>query len=323
MFKIFIRRRFTRPRLALASGCACWSLLTLVGWLVAMPPVSPDDPEFDIRRRQLAELRRTEPDRPLLLMLGSSRGRYAFRPEAMPTVLHDGQAMVPYNLARPGAGPTTNRELFRELLADDIRPSRLLLEVTPPFLMDEPIVSAKQPRYPWHHLWDALKRASEGRNPLARLSESATRSSASLRVAQPMPLGGDGTVPTAVSEAERSHKLATTRIYYARSLRSFHIHPDRDADLRAMLAECQRERVPVTLLIMPESGLFRSWYPSTAHRRIADYLGGLVADLGVGLIDAREWLPDSELPDGHHPLLSGAEAFTRRLAEELRTVTHH
>jgi hypothetical protein len=74
----------------------------------------------------------------------------------------------------------------------------------------------------------------------------------------------------------------------------------------------------VVLVVTPESSVFRSWYPPEAVAAMQRLLAQLHDTWGVPIIDAREWLPDKDFSDGHHPLPDGAEAFTLRLIEEVR-----
>ena len=65
-------------------------------------------------------------------------------------------------------------------------------------------------------------------------------------------------------------------------------------------------------MLAPESSEFRSWYPEPGRSRIPP----LLAELGATVFDAREWLPDDQLGDGHHPTGAGPEVFTARLARD-------
>ena len=45
-------------------------------------------------------------------------------------------------------------------------------------------------------------------------------------------------------------------------------------------------------------------------------ISGLSREFACPLIDAREWLPDGLIGDGHHLTGSGADAFTERLSRD-------
>lgn len=301
--------RGNRARAALAWAAGGWALMMLAGWLLTPTPPSTEDAEFDARFRQLVDYRRAYPHTPFVVMLGSSRARFGFRPEVMPAMSVGNVPALPYNLAQFGAGPTTLRAHFRRLLAEGVRPARLLVELAPPFLMDEPRTTLGNIRLPWHCFWDGCKRLTECRSPTPQSPAPPT----SLDLTALRPLGDDPTVLTDLPDAVKAHRRAVSRDFYAGSLSRFHIDPERDADLRGLLGECAAAGVPVTVVLMPEAAEFRSWYAPAALRQLDAYLAGL----GVPLVDARTWLPDDQLPDGHHALRTGAEAFTRRLADAL------
>jgi hypothetical protein len=61
---------------------------------------------------------------------------------------------------------------------------------------------------------------------------------------------------------------------------------------------------------------FRSLYSPATTDRLYRFLNQLHEEYRCGLVDARDWLPDSAFTDGHHMLHSGAEAFSDRLLRE-------
>ena len=67
------------------------------------------------------------------------------------------------------------------------------------------------------------------------------------------------------------------------------------------------------LILMPEAPSYRGLYPQGLRERVKTSL----ESLGVPLVDASEWLPESDFYDGHHPFKKGAEAFTARLLREV------
>jgi hypothetical protein len=84
------------------------------------------------------------------------------------------------------------------------------------------------------------------------------------------------------------------------------------------LACCRRERIPVVLILTPESSEFRSWYTPACWMATANLLDELRATYGVEILDARSWLEDDDFFDGHHHDVSGATKFTTRLLAEVR-----
>src|SRR5262245_2825844 len=63
------------------------------------------DPEYAARLARLQTRRAEHPDRPLLLLLGSSRTGQLFRPEQMPPFADAaGRMVLPFNFSRNGGG---------------------------------------------------------------------------------------------------------------------------------------------------------------------------------------------------------------------------
>ena len=110
---------------------------------------------------------------------------------------------------------------------------------------------------------------------------------------------------------ERSHRE------YGLLLRDFQVATDEARAVREFLDLCRRRKIGVTLVLMPESSAFRSWYSPQATARLDAFLADLRRDGGVAVVDARDWVADQGFFDGHHLLASGALTFTRRFGREV------
>ena len=84
--------------------------------------------------------------------------------------------------------------------------------------------------------------------------------------------------------------------------------------VRDTLAVCREHGIRAVVLLTPESSEHRGWYGPDGYAAV----GRFAHSLGVPVIDARDWLPDALIADGHHLTPSGASAFTDRLAREWR-----
>ena len=124
-----------------ATRTIVWTIVFLAGSLVALnvclelrqPEVY--DPEFDARLSVLRERIREAPDRPLLLVLGSSRITMAFRPETLPPLrTPDGTCALPFNLSHSGAGPLFELLMTTRLANEGIAPRWMVVELVPPLL---------------------------------------------------------------------------------------------------------------------------------------------------------------------------------------------
>ena len=86
--------------------------------------------------------------------------------------------------------------------------------------------------------------------------------------------------------------------------------------LRELLTLCRDRNIPVRMVLMPEGGDFRSWFPQPGLERLMVFLNTTGAEFNAPLVNAREWLPDEHFYDSHHMFAAGAEAFSDRLVRE-------
>jgi len=289
--------------------------------------------------RQLRELTVADPDRPLLVMVGSSRTEAAFqagRLDGLPGP--GGRPWLAYNFGVPTAGPLREALYLREMLDAGIRPRLLLVEYLPPlFGRTHPDVTCEEG---WTHaewlsltqlcrLWPYFAERERKRDDwlTARLAPAHA-----FRVDLQSPLNGDEDIwPVRhphdrwgwrLAEERPPQLLATMRqtawnMYFA-TLCRFQLGKGPCRAMRDVLALCRRERIPVVLVLTPEGSVFRGWYSPEAREGPRRLLENLRAAYGVPVIDATGWLPDEDFTDGHHVTGEGATAFTGRLLEELR-----
>jgi hypothetical protein len=119
------------------------------------------------------------------------------------------------------------------------------------------------------------------------------------------------------SDAERLRLLGVTWYTFYPTLRRLSVGKGPSRALRDLLDLCRREEIPVVLVLMPESAVFRSWYAPESLAPARGLLAQLRETYGVRVIDASDWLADKDFVDGHHAQGSGADVFTTRLREEL------
>jgi hypothetical protein len=279
--------------------------------------------------------------RPLrLLFVGSSRTHNGIDAGAAEVALSKqlGRPVAAFNFGCPAAGPATGAIYLRRLLADGVKPDAAVVEV-------HPLLLAAQTKVPPEARWLAPARlrpeevplvrrfglpaeagACEARGWLLALYEYRApmidRYAKALSVAQG-PVGGlpdqdarGGMRLREVPPDERPKLLARTRREYAECLNGYRPGGCGVAALREALETCRAAGIRAAILLTPESSEFRGWYPEPGRSELADLLAGLAREFGCPLIDAREWLPDDLIGDGHHLTGPGADAFTRRLALE-------
>jgi hypothetical protein len=123
-----------RARVALAWAAALFAAAQ-AGQLVALEADAPGrDPEFAEKRALLRAQAAAAPDRPLLLVLGSSRVLRGVRPERLERLTApDGRPYRAFNVGLFAAGPIRMRLALRRLRDDGVRPDLVLVEVMAPF----------------------------------------------------------------------------------------------------------------------------------------------------------------------------------------------
>ncbi len=297
----------------------------------------------------LRRLRAREPDRPLVVMLGSSRTDDAFDAEMLNGLPGPGgRPLVGFNFGGPMVGPVRQGLYLDEMLRAGIRPSLLLLEFVPA-LMCEPrrgLVSEEnwtlapwqtlsQIRFMWRYwshphgkrrdwLESRLLPWYVFRSPLF------THLSAALFPAARRHKNKDLDWYYWIHDEQgfRIPKCFTLQQFqagwcgawttYAPTLQRFRLGRGSVRALRDLLQRCREEKIPTALVFMPESTPFRNWYRpgalEEAHRLFAE----LAWEYGALAIDANTWLPDTEFRDGHHAERGGVRVFTTRLIAELR-----
>lgn len=335
------RRR--RAAVAVGVGLALAALLQLGLGLVAELSYYVRDPGYADKEIRLRKQFAAHPGAPSVVMLGTSRTGYGFYSarirEAMAAEL-GGRAMA-FNFGIPASGPVTHLTYLRRLLAAGHRPDLLLVEVLPPTLAEldggplearflhgdrlrhgevETVVGydfpAAKNRGEWRRSvltpWHQLRFPIMGRlNPSSlpwhlRYDWSRTED----------PAGWSTPIVTEVTPETADAGLKRAAGEYAAMLADLRPTGGGARALTDLLLLCRDERLPVRLVLMPESDGFRALYPPVTTARLYAFLARLDADLGAPLTDARTWLPTEAFTDGHHMLRPGAEAFSDRLARE-------
>jgi hypothetical protein len=124
--------------------------------------------------------------------------------------------------------------------------------------------------------------------------------------------------PDCLTPVHSCQSIAKVFPMYQDSLRFFRLSPLACQAMRDMVDHCRREGITVVVVNMPESSIFRSWYPPEGHAAALRFLAELHDEHGAEVIDANEWVEDQDFIDGHHVRPEGARVFTTRLAAELR-----
>jgi len=339
------RRTFAKARSAMLWLLAGFVTIQLV-FDMAMERWQPvlRDPEYGYKLNRLRTLLRAQPGRPLILVLGSSRTNLGICPTAMqPSMGSLANAPLVFNFSINGAGPRLQLVTLKRLLADGIRPERIVLEVLPPMLHQDDAYNEE--------IWLNINRLSlADLRTLVRYSDHPfvlirhwVRSRllpcmthrywlmmryahSWLRFDPERPqdwrnldrLGWECYHRQNVDAEEYRRGLQAAHDEYAHSLNQFRITPAPDRVYHGLLNLCRQERIPVLLLLMPEASQFRAWYGPEATRGIDAYIAGLSREYHIPAVDARTWMPDALFFDGHHLLPVGAVDFSARLPPYLQ-----
>lgn len=339
-------RPLSRPaRSAIAWSVAVFAVCQLLlFWLIERGLPQIRDPAYAVRiaglKQRLKRARKTgQPE--LIVMLGTSRTANALRAASLEASLSEqlGRPVLVQNLGDPGGGPMTELLYFGRMLHEGIRPALLLIEVLPLFL-DRTAGSSKlwieADRLSWHDfalmdqyglpsaaLWDEwrhgcwmpgfthrstiLNEAMVSLWPRYRSQHWSHRCDATGWLPQPR----EEFPPEAMQRARER-----ARGEYEVKLRNFELGGSSCEALQRLLAECDRKEIPTALVLMPESAMFRSWYPQRAWQEIESFVTELGRQHGSPVINARNWIAEEDFFDGHHLLNRGATAFTQRLSQD-------
>lgn len=300
------------------------------------------DPEFGRKLAFLQAQQQQQPDRPLLVFLGSSRTAYGIRASSL---LAEGDRQTPlaYNFGVLAGGPIYEMLCFRRLLAAGVRPRWIVLEIHPGFLNIVPnLMLAHRPAiercdardmYALHdyvdHPWQAWYEWLRYRAAVSfRLRAEVMRRVAPAWMPEPSApditsLGKttpDGWVPLAwprPDEALRKQRAQWGCEALGAGYRNFRISERTDRALREILDACRRERIDVSLLLMPEAEEIRDDSATLAQSEVLRYLAQLHDEYGTPLIDATHWCADDEFADGQHLLPDAGTRFARRLGGDV------
>ncbi len=300
-------------------------VLTLTSVWYSAERVQPAliDPDYHARLKLAQNATREQPQRPLGLVLGSSRMVWGFQPEQLPE--RDGVLWV--NAAQIAGGPTLTRLLLHRYIRDGARPEVVTLEVMPTFFVKENTrylcghfafgelafmrkYSDKPLHYDYHFARYRFARASH----IARITEPP---SGELPL---FPRGGLQSVEEDVSPAEREKRLALAHKNNADYLSKLTVRPGADRAFRDTIRDAQSHGIRVVLLRSPEGPTFRSWYNPEARDKFDAYIANVAQDFGVPILDARLWLDEDDFYDSHHTLKRGTAKFTSRFGREMPAV---
>jgi hypothetical protein len=337
-------KRFSR-RSRLALGWAVGAFIIVEGLLCAAIEIEPmlRDPEFAQKLARLQRQRATHPDRPLILIVGSSRSSSGIQPSALAlSAVRQGRPPLVFNMALTGYGPIQQVELLERFRRDGIHPDVILAEVHPLLLHQPPglwgeeqwmrpesldrrdlaLVSdyMSEPRQ-WLWRW-IIRRTIPAywyRFPLLNCLSPGWLDTRLRQDGAWRDIDALGWLPLTCSldsdAVKRRRRYAHDQ--YAPALHNFCITPAADRALRQFVAQSKASGAAVALFLMPEGKLFQSWYTASARAEIDAYLARLSREAGVRVFDATNWCAEGDFSDSHHLLCGASSRFSRRFAKEV------
>lgn len=292
------------------------------------------DQEHGERMRLLKSQVAAHPDRPLLVVVGSSRLGLGFLPGELPPLrTADGRTAIPFNYSHLAAGPRMNLMQVRRLLDEGVVLRWLVLEIVPGSLVHErppaELATARDlPALTRHGTLEEVPTYLRCRlNPFYNHRQPAleefapafvTRADRSDQVVLE-PLGDDyhWMRRDDLDDLKRAYLAWSVMQLYHPRLQDFRIDPLLLSATREILDLCRERGITVALLLTPENTLFRSWYSAETLHCLDACLRELQREYQLPLIDARAWVGDGGFNDPHHMSLSGGREFTARLGGRL------
>lgn len=285
-----------------------------------------------------------EPERPLIVILGSSRAALGLRLEDLPALeLADGPTPIVFNLGIMGAGPVHELMFLHRLLAEGIRPQRILLEIHPLLLHEDPgfgeLAVLNVNRLDWSDLGVLGRFVYDPAKMYRQWVRSRLLPCLSHRVLYQMQfaprwlepvyrndylvmtrLDRSGWTPhfrETVNSVEYRQCLELSVTSYEPAFNQYCITQLPDRAVREILEICNRKQIAAGLFLMPEAADFQSAYTAEARRKLDDYLALLHSEYGVPVFDVTNGAADADFADGHHLLPPGAAAFASRFERDV------
>jgi Protein of unknown function (DUF1574) len=332
------RGRGNSKRILLWGGVAFVFVNALLLWAVAGGAPEIRDPDFEFKLRRLHHcLATSDSQRPLVLLMGSSRVAMGYRPE----LLDQSSGPLYFNYGLCFGGPILNLISLNRLLAEGIRPRAVYLEVWPPSLTMESADHLDAPalhinRMSWNDVGILARFASHPSDVYTAWFHSRLGGCYSFRFtlmklfARPLleperalevtwddihERGwlGQRSYRTHPDEQIYQRYLLHSRTSLAPYLQAPHFSSPARAALTEFMATCRREGIGVRLLWLPESPKFRDAYNSENLAAFTADLQTMAANGGAQLLDWRASVPEIGFVDGYHLSHAGAELFTRAL----------
>lgn len=331
------------PRRRTARATLAWGLVGFVaanlGLAVALETTHPQwrDPEFGHRLTRLRQSERAHPDRPLVLVLGTSRAQNAICPAAMGFADAPGSPRV-FNFGQSASPPLKVLLTYRRLREAGVRPAAVLVEILPTWTMaNGPAEKELETQWPRLAAADLRHLRAHSRTPTAlwrgwlyaRLVPWHTQRVALLSHWLPrwLPwetrldgnwtsMDADGFQPIGFVRPE-AREAATAHAWkqYQLGFQKYWPGPASFRALDELVSDCRAEGIPVAVFLPPVSPAFRAAFRPGVYEAGEQAVRQFAHSRDVPVFPPPEGLEETDFMDGHHMMRSGAETYSRWLAD--------
>jgi hypothetical protein len=277
------------------------------------------------------------PGRPTAMFLGSSRVAHGFDAKR---ATGNNDAVV-FNFGVPGSGPFFQTVMMDRLAADGVRTDVLFLEVLHSFYnaagvrsLDGSLLDGARLSYGEAvGLFDYSPKSQKG--PLRRWAlaralpvyrhQAELREQIGLDLFQPgeaprptfAPIDPFGYREREIDPKKRAMLTELAHKQYDPFYTAFRFDPAAWNRLVGTIDRARAAGTDVVVVLMPEGSEFRLLYTAEVRAGVDDLVRRLRTEVGVTVIDARQWLPDAAFYDQHHLLPDGADQFADRFRTDV------
>jgi hypothetical protein len=111
--------------------------------------------------------------------------------------------------------------------------------------------------------------------------------------------------------------IQRTREYTKQVVSDYQINEVSDRALHDLVGACVENHIPVALVMLPDHSAFRACVPPPVEAHATAYLVRLGRELGLPIVDVRDWVADEDFLDLSHCLPRAAGPFTARFGREV------
>jgi hypothetical protein len=338
------RRKLRRARSTVIGAIV--GFVVLNAGMIAYVNLRPGlrDPLFDIPAQRFQErIASTDGDALKIAFLGSSRTGGGIRPSVVEEALatDTGKPCIAYNLHVPGNGPVGELLHWHRLVERGMRPDVVVIEITPSqFVLDKEGVPDEAVLLHGDRLTQPEVRLVRNYGFADRLMEEYWEANLNpwfgfrfqlLGIFKPswLPPGvvRHETRTPADLGWQRPFALAQVPEHFAAAIKQNHgllFEPMQKARfdnapaqaLRDLIRSAHEHGTSVAVWVTPEAAPIRAWYPPQVNVALTLFLDEL-RSTGAIVADGRAWLPDEAFSDGHHPVRTWSDEYSRKVSREV------